>query len=206
WRAAAEGGGPAGGGAKPRRGSGQPSPPSPAGVTPPEGPAEPFAAADAGPAWPYRFYGRAELLTWWTRRAALPPLVTAGTPESLGFLGQPGTTILLGDERKGHDVRLGGRFTLGWWLDDRQRTAVEGSYFFLGRRSARFIVGSDSVPLIARPFFNLNQGIEFAQVATFPGEVNGGVAVELPSRLWGAQLNVRRNLCRGCCYDVGLLA
>lgn len=165
----------------------------------------PFAPAEAVPGWPYRFYGSAEYLLWWTKGQPLPPLVTTGPPESLGILGQPGTTVLFGGGRVGHDVRSGGRFSFGLWCDDCQQLGVEGNYFFLGRRSARFVAGSDSFPLIARPFFSLNENREFSEVATFPGEVTGSVSVNLPSQLWGGQLNLRKNLCRSCCWNLDLL-
>ncbi len=167
--------------------------------------AKAFAESEADLGWPYRFYGGAEYLLWWTKGAGLPPLVTTGPPQSLGIIGQPGTVVLFGGNRSDPDVQSGGRFTLGWWCDPCQLTGIEANYFFLGRRSARFIVGSDSTPLIARPFFSANDSRELAEVATFPGEVSGRVAVDLPTRLWGGQLNLRRNLCRTCSYSLDLL-
>lgn len=159
----------------------------------------------SNPGWPYRFYGKAEYLLWWTKGADLPPLVTTGPESSLGIIGQPGTTILFGNGREDHDLRSGGRFTLGWWWDECQTIGLESSTFFLGRRSAGFAVGSDSTPLIARPFFSLNQGAETAEVAAFPGRVTGTVNVDMPNRLWGTQLNVRKNWCRSCDFNLDLL-
>ena len=42
------------------------------------------------------FFVQAEYLLWWVGRQDIPVLASTGTPASLGFLGQPGTTTLLG--------------------------------------------------------------------------------------------------------------
>ena len=69
-----------------------------------------------------RLWGSAEYLLGWTRGQLLPPLVTtspAGTPVgTVGVLGQPTTTILYGNTHVNTEGRDGGRFELGYWLND----------------------------------------------------------------------------------------
>jgi hypothetical protein len=169
------------------------------------GPPEGFASA-AGPGSAAEcIYGSAEYLLWWIRDSRVPPLVTTGPASSQGILGQPGTTILLGGSPLSNDERSGGRFTLGYWLDNCKTLGIEGSFFFLGEESVPFRFSSNQFPLLARPFFNLNAGQEFVQIATSPGVSTGSVTTELSSQLWGAEANLRTNVCCGCNYRVDLL-
>jgi hypothetical protein len=147
------------------------------------------------------FYARAEYLTWWFKEARLPPLVTTGPNEASGLngiLGMPGTVVLFGGSGVGGDLRSGARLTAGAWCDDECEMGVEASGFFLGQRSFRFAANSTQFPVLARPFFNLNAGAEFAEEAVTPGRSAGGVTVGGPSSLWGAEIDLRCNLCCGC--------
>lgn len=178
----------------------------------PGAPAHPDGAVDlhdalglGGPC----FYARAEYLLWWLKEARLPPLVTTGPadPSGLsGVLGRPGTVVLFGGSDVGGEVRSGGRFTVGAWCDDASTVGVEGSFFFLGQRSAHFAANSSAFPVLARPFFSLNGMAESAQVATAPGLATGSVTVEAPSRLWGAEVDLRCNLCCDCLGRLDFLA
>jgi len=153
-----------------------------------------------------RFYARVEYLLWWLKDPRVPVLVTTGPPETGGILGMPGTRVLFGGSTVDEGTRSGGRFTAGYWLDGCQRCGVEGSFFFVGSRSARFQASSDQFPVLARPFLNLNEGVEFSQITAGPGLSTGRVTVSLPSRLWGAEGNVRHAWCCGCDYRVDWLA
>lgn len=153
---------------------------------------------------PGRVYGSAEYLLWWIKDSNTPALITTSPVPSQGILGQPGTVVLFGGDVN-NEERSGARFTAGYWLDPCHTWAVEGSYFFLGERAARFGANSDQFSLLARPFFNVNEGIEFSQVVTDPGRAAGGIGVLMPSELWSAELNLRRNLCCGCGYRVDLI-
>jgi hypothetical protein len=153
-----------------------------------------------------RVYGGAEYLLWWTKDSPTPPLVSTSPVASQGIIGQPGTVILFGDTGDDNEIRSGGRFTVGYWLGPCQQWALEGSYFFLGQRSPGFFADSSTFPLLARPFFNENNGIEFSQVVTDPNRATGSISVELPSRLWGAEANLRRAVCFGCGVNFDLLA
>ncbi|HXG10886.1 MAG TPA: BBP7 family outer membrane beta-barrel protein [Gemmataceae bacterium] len=155
---------------------------------------------------PGRLYGGAEYLLWWIKDGSVPPLVTTSPVASQGIIGLPGTVVLFGGSDVDTDEFSGGRFTVGYWLDACRMRALEGTFFFLGQRDVNFAAGSEAFPLLARPFFAENLGTEFAQVVTDPNRATGGVRVELPSQLWGAEANLRRNVLLGCGYRLDLIA
>ena len=140
-----------------------------------------------------RYWGGADFLLWSIKAGNAPPLVSTGP---LG----PGTTILH-DGNQDYGARLGGRVTLGAWLDDCHRTGVEASAFYLGGPDDNFLASSSGLagttPL-ARPFFNVNSGLEDQQFVAFPPDSSGTVRVTSKSQLLGAQLNVLCNLCCSC--------
>jgi hypothetical protein len=155
------------------------------------------------------FWFSGEYLLWWIKSAQLPPLVTtspAGTPRAAaGVLGVPGTTTLFGGDSLDLEERSGGRFTLGYWLDDEQCLGLEGSFFFLGERSIGFMDASGGNPILARPFTDAVTGAQASELVAFPGVVSGGIAVRDTSRLYGADLNLRAALCRGCNWRLDVL-
>jgi hypothetical protein len=154
-----------------------------------------------------RFYARGEYLFWGIRHMAAPPLVTAGTGTSMGILPVPGTTVLFGGSGLDQEPQSGGRVTAGWWFDPCQTWGVEASGFILGGRAAHFGAGpgAGGLPFLARPFFNLSTGLPDAEIVSFPGMSLGSVAVDAPTNLWGAEVDLRRNLLSGCAWRVDLL-
>ncbi len=104
-----------------------------------------------------------DYLGFWVKGNHVPALVTTspiGTPQSrAGVLGQPGTSILFGDQRLNTDMRSGGRITFGAWLVG-DVLAIEGNYFALGTETTNYSAtsvfsnGSTSDPILARPYFN----------------------------------------------------
>jgi hypothetical protein len=161
---------------------------------------------------PGRIWARAEYLLWWIRGNNLPPLVTTSPSTSLGVLGAPGTTVLIGGDQNNGSF-YGGRFTLGFWFDRCETCGLEAGYFFLSQRSVQTAVASSGTPLLARPFFNAATGGEDAELTAtgpvpgIPGVLptSGMVAVSRSSRLWGTELNAVYNLCRGCRCNLDLL-
>jgi hypothetical protein len=170
-------------------------------VTVPASPAGAVAFPDAFGDDPSRFYASAEYLLWWFKQQQVPPLLTTGPANPNGqsaFLGEPGTVVLVGGGIGGDLPRSGGRFTVGAWCDDEHLTGVEASGFFLGQRSFRFVGNSSEFPVLARPFFDVNAMAESAQEAVIPGVSSGSVSVSEPSNLWGAEIDLRCNLCCSC--------
>src|SRR5262249_4156390 len=150
---------------------------------------------------PERYYGSAEYLLWSIRGANLPPLVTTSDPNTVpqfqqGVLGLPTTTLLFGGNTVADQARSGGRFTLGWGFDSCGLCAVEGSYFFLGRRTEDFALSSNVAPVIARPVFIQNLNAEGRELVATPGNspgpnpfapvaIAGNIAVNFTSEFWG---------------------
>jgi hypothetical protein len=162
--------------------------------------------ADLGSGSFGRWYGSGEYLLWWIKDTRLPPLVTTSSPASSGILGMPDTVVLFGGNMQDNEERSGGRFTVGYWFDACQETAIEGSFFFLGDRTFGFGASSTDFPVLARPFFALNFGTEFSEVTASPGLATGRIDVAGPSRFFGSELNVRRKWCCGCDYRLDLFA
>jgi hypothetical protein len=180
--------------------------------TPGPNPGEPRDIAEEAGDPPSRFWVRGEYLLWWIKDTRFPALITTGVPGATalpGVLGQPGTTVLFGGADVDNQVRSGGRLTAGCWLDDSRTIGLEGNYFFLGSRSARFDAASNGAPgseMIARPFFDVISGIQNAQLVAFPDLASGEIHLSSSSRLQGAELNMLSGPLSGASYyQVSLL-
>ena len=145
-----------------------------------------------------RWFATAELMMMWRKGDRLPPLVTTG-PDSdsntAGQLGEPGTEILFGEERTLTDLRAGGRFTIGAWLDDRECQALVGRFWFSGRESTHFQTDVNETPVIARPFLNVTppSSTEDTLLIAFPGlRENGRISVNGTSDVMGADISVHQ--------------
>jgi hypothetical protein len=152
----------------------------------------------------------AEYLLWWMKGASVPPLVTTsppGTPlPQAGVLGAPGTSVLFGGSDVNDNVRSGGRFAVGAWLDDCQTFGVEGWVFFLEDKSAGFSAASPGNPILARPFIDAVTGRPASEVVAFPGVASGSIsASESSTGLVGANALLRCNLCCGCDYRLDVV-
>jgi hypothetical protein len=146
---------------------------------------------------PARFYASAEYLFWWTKKDGTPPLVTTSSnPLDNGILGQRTTQVLFGGPLD-HDLQQGARFRAGYWFDTCKPMAIEGSFFFLSPRSDRFRVasGPNGTPLIARPFFDVNDRRESAELVASPLTSTGSLILQAPSRFLGSDINLRCPLC-----------
>ncbi len=145
-----------------------------------------------------RFYGGVEYLMWWTKGDKVPVLASTSANADAGVLNPGNTTqVLFGGGDLDHNLQSGARFRLGYWFDTPKPLALEGSFFFLGRRSDGFATPF-SDRLLARPFFDLNNGVESSELIAFPGQFAGRILVDAPSSLYGGDANLRCNL---CCMD-----
>jgi hypothetical protein len=136
------------------------------------------------------FWLSGDYLLWAMKGGRLPPLVTTGSPTSLGVLGQPGTSVVIGDRDVNPGPFSGGRFVGGVWLDDDHIFGFEGSYFFLAERSVNegaASSGGPNSPILALPFFNVLANQEDAEVLAFPGQQAASVQVSATTSLQGAE-------------------
>ena len=199
--------------AAPRRHTQAKTQPGNGGVVQPDPPLEASCIFDCGRRaclYPSgRTWGYAEYLLWWTRGSSVPALATAspaGTPlADAAVLGKPGTVVLFGNERVDDDVRSGGRFTLGTWLNLEQTFGVEGSFFFLENQATHFSIASDGIPIIGRPFFDVNAGANTSVKIGFPNFVRGSLDISTSSSLLGAEVYFRQALECGCCWRLDLI-
>jgi hypothetical protein len=146
-----------------------------------------------------RGYVRLEYLLWWVNPQRVPVMATTSTTGGLGFLGEPGTAVLLGPDRLGNSFRDGFRVRAGWWFDEDGSCGIDGSFFFLGRDRESVTFDSATVPTITRPFFAPNDGgFEFGERVARPGFSRGALEIATASELYGFDVNLRHALCKTC--------
>jgi hypothetical protein len=154
------------------------------------------------------FWVSGEYLMWWLKRSPAPPLLTGslGAGGAAGTLADPGGRILFGDGGGiNTDTHSGARFTAGYWFDDEQCYAVEGSFFFLGQRGVHLFAGSNGEPGLYRPFFSPTGAAEAEEVGGPSPPRVGLVRADVDSRLWGAEVDFRHNLWCGPVWRLDLL-
>jgi hypothetical protein len=148
------------------------------------------------------WYFGAEYLAWWSKSADLPLLITTSAPQFNGIPGLGNTTAVL-QGNFGDTFQSGARFTLGRWFGPCQTRGFEGRFFFLDETNSTFTASSDQFPVLARPFFNVNQPFgPFSEVVSDPNRGLGFVVVNRESSAWGAEANYRRFLCGNPCARV----
>lgn len=157
--------------------------------------------------FPSHGWVHAEYLNWYPDGMQIPALVTsspAGTARAnAGVLGQPGTSVLYGGNQILDDSWSGFRIRFGWWLASLPGWGLEGEYTGLDERTESFFQQSTGAPIIARPFFNALTGQQDSELVAFPGVIGGSMSVDATSRLDGAAIRFRRQMCctEGCGYS-----
>jgi hypothetical protein len=143
-----------------------------------------------------------EYLLWWTKSSPSAPLATTGTPASLGILGDPGTTVLFGNNFDYGD-QSGGRVTVGFWYDEGYMGA-ELTGFFLEEKKLNDNAASDANgnPLIGRPVVNAITGENAVLLVAFPGALSGAITVNTSQQFYGAEANFVGSLYRSKCFNV----
>ncbi len=161
---------------------------------------------------PGRFWLSADYLYWVASGNHIPPLVTAsppGTPQGLaGVLGAPGTRVLFGGNNLVDPWQSGFRFNTGYWLNQNQTFGIDVGGFFLGQASSNASFSSAGTPgstILARPFFDTLGQQQFSQLVAFPGILAGTATSLNNSSLWGADVNLRKNLFCSDCSRLDLL-
>lgn len=160
------------------------------------------------------YWASAEYLLWWTKDGPLPTaLATTSTtpgPGSFGAIGQPGTSVVIGNSSFDYGTLSGARFELGGWLNERHTLGIDAALFFLkqGEASAAAASNAAGAPLLARPIFNVltnTQSVFLVSMPTPPpGALAGGIAVTSQSQFWGLESNLIRNLYYSECFRADL--
>lgn len=136
----------------------------------------------------YRWYVVAEYLHWWTRPIESPPLLLVN--------GAPVTA----NDIDGLD-RQGARITIGRWIDrPHSLWGVEGVFMFTGRRQSSSTYQSNGVRRLEHPFIDAGTGVPDTLAAAIdPPDLaprSGVSEIETSSRMYGFEVNFRRELCR----------
>lgn len=147
----------------------------------------------------------AEYLYWWIKKGNLPALATVGPVEGQGVLGEPGTSVILGGSSLGDNSLSGGRFQGGLWLNCDQTCGIEAGYFFLAPHTDSFTATCPSGQVLGRPFFNVNSGLQDAELICLPGISDGSFRASLETSFQGGELNFATRLLRDCCLQVDFL-
>ncbi len=139
-------------------------------------------------------YVRGEYLLWWFTGDKLPPLVTTsptGTPiAEAGVLGQPGTSVLFGDQSANSSGRSGARITLGYWLAPSARGELE--WFGLGGNNTTFNQNSNG-GILATPYFNLSTWAPSSYLLGYPNTSTGSISIRENSFFNGAGVTFLRD-------------
>jgi hypothetical protein len=149
-----------------------------------------------------RLWLRSEYLLWWAKGSDTPALVTSNpvgtTPEMSGILGEPGTTTLFGDSNVTDNLRPGGRFTLGYWLTPSRRFGIEADYAFLGSGITRYRADISTMPILARPYYDMAADADAALLVAHPDFLSGSVAVDATNDFQSAELLWRGAMFQRC--------
>jgi len=145
---------------------------------------------------------RAEYLLWWTRSMHVPALVTtspSGTDrEDAGVLGLGTTEVLFGSTGLNGDARSGGRFAVDGWFDPCRSLGFELGCAFLEQEGSTYAAASEGDPILARPFFNADTGLEDAGLIAFPDVAEGSIAIDAATRFGTAEAMLVKTLLAGC--------
>jgi hypothetical protein len=171
------------------------------GVSPPPAPKWWQLPALNGPG---RVWASADYLYWWIKDGPVPgPLVTSGTTDSQGVLGNAGTVVLLGDKGLDYGPLSGGRFTFGFCNEDRS-WSVEAVALVL--ETGQFGFATGTAPVLARPFVNALSGQETVSLVSLPGAFAGAIQVGSSTDLAGVEVNLIHNVSHGFGAAVNLIA
>lgn len=160
-----------------------------------------------------RFWASVEALSWWQKGQDVQALVTTsppGTAQALAGVLGANTTVLLGEQILDYDAAIGGRFTIGHWLDDSEEHAVLGRYWILGNSTFDRTFTSDGTNILAIPFFNVDIAAEDARLVGFPngqqGTFSGDINVHTVSQFNGGDVLLRTPIYRDCIRRWDLVA
>ncbi|MDA1049175.1 MAG: BBP7 family outer membrane beta-barrel protein [Planctomycetota bacterium] len=142
-----------------------------------------------------RSWVRAEYLLWLTDSLRTPALVTtsptATAQPMAGVLGEAGTSVLYGLGSINNDPHSGLRLRGGFWWDEASKIGIEAEYFALDEQSSQYQATSTGDPIIARPFFDIVNGQESADLVAFPNVIRGSIQATALTNLQSGGLWMR---------------
>jgi hypothetical protein len=139
-----------------------------------------------------RLWMRGEYLSMWSKSTGVPPLATTsatGTARSQsGILGLSSTRILFGNAEADYGSTPGARLNIGYWFNTCQDSGIEATYMFLGSKSVNLNASSDSNPILAVPFFNVQTNLQDSLILAFPGQQTATMDVSLTNQLQSIEM------------------
>jgi hypothetical protein len=156
----------------------------------------------------YRHWVRSEALMWWFNRNPVnQPLVTTGPLESLGILGNPGTTVLAGHPGIDYGLSTGAAVTAGFWLDPGGHIALEAGWMgFVDKASQlSYSAQPDGFPVLSRPVINALTGDEGVSPISLPGINTGGAVIQSSIDFMSAEANILGSEWRSDCFSLDVL-
>lgn len=149
-----------------------------------------------------RMQFRVTSVQFWKTDANLPPLATTDTNPALaepGRRGGPSTQVLFGNKRLQGGAKNGIRAEFTLWLDPARERAAWFRMYDSGDQVSSGNFNSNTTPIIARPFFDLQTNAENTLLVARPANGNlplreGSLDISLKSNIQGGDLMVRRRI------------
>jgi hypothetical protein len=156
-----------------------------------------------------RLWFHADEAIYWTKGGNLPPLLSTST-SGTGAQGDPGYSVLLGNEPMNERIHNGEHLELGYWLDCTQDTGVEFTYLNLRPTTDQVTFNNPGTSILARPFFNTATNAYDSQVLASPATAGGTVTSGALTAVASDKFQVfealwRRALTHGEWYRIDLL-
>jgi hypothetical protein len=140
---------------------------------------------------PKKFWLIGEYLFWAPSSMTVNyPVVTTSAALDFGVIFRPTTaSIGPGDRSISFDATNGFRTTAGVNLDESGEIGAEASGFWLEKASRSYNFGGNEfgLPVLALPYFNVNNGAQGSYIVSFPGINTGAINVQAESRVWGVE-------------------
>ena len=116
------------------------------------------------------------------------------------MLGENATSVIFGNRDVLDGSRTGYRLRAGTWFDTDSVYGIQADYYQLGNKSLTYTAtGTAGVPILARPFFNVLNAAEDAELVSYPGIVEGTATIKANSFFQAAGLAFRHAV---CCQEI----
>ena len=147
---------------------------------------------------PTGYWVDAGYVMYWTKSVDMPVLATTspvGTdPNVAGVLGEATTSVVFGGSSLLGDMRGGGQFEVGMWLDPAETASLEINYLFLGEKNDDFVGSQDNFAILARPFFRVDTGEQDARLIVLDNITEGTLRIATETSLHTSALAYRNML------------
>lgn len=151
-----------------------------------------------------------EYMLFWAKHAPLSvPIATVGPAGTVAAFGSRTTQVFVGNSDFNYQDFSGVRVSGGIWLTGNETLGIEGNLFILPTKSSGtpLILGSDLLPVLARPFFDTSLNAQSSRVLSSPNTFAGGISVDATHLLAGAEIGpVWRAFDRGGWFTFDILS